>query len=40
LAAAALGDQGQPTTQSPRDSRVVGHRQHLTAVAVLGEREL
>ncbi|MDQ4033392.1 MAG: hypothetical protein M3332_14500 [Actinomycetota bacterium] len=39
LAAAALGDQDQPITQSPRGSRVVPDRQRLAAVAVLGERE-
>jgi hypothetical protein len=39
LAAAALGDQDQPITQSSRGSRVVRHRQRLAAVAVLGERE-
>jgi hypothetical protein len=39
LAAAALGDQDEPITRSPRGSRVIPNRQRLAAVAVLGERE-
>jgi hypothetical protein len=39
LAAAALGDDEEPITRSPRGSRGITDRQRLAAVAVLGERE-
>lgn len=39
LAAAVLGDGGEPILRSPRGSRVIPNRQRLAAVAVLGERE-
>jgi hypothetical protein len=39
LAAAALGDHGEPIVRSSRGSRVIPNRQRLAAVAVLGERE-
>jgi hypothetical protein len=39
LAAAVLGDDGEPIIRSPHGSRVIPHRQRLAAVAELGERE-
>ena len=39
LAAAALGEQDEPSVRSPRGSRTVSHRQRLAAVAVLNEHE-
>lgn len=39
LAAAALGDDGEPIMRSARGSRVIPNRQRLAAVAVLGDRE-
>jgi hypothetical protein len=39
LAAAVLGGGDEPVVWSSRGSRVVSARQHLAAVAVLGERE-
>jgi hypothetical protein len=39
LAAAVLGDDGEPIIRSPHGSRVIPPRQRLAAVAELGERE-
>jgi hypothetical protein len=39
LAAAVLGDDGEPIIRSARGSRVIPHRQRLAAVAELGKRE-
>jgi hypothetical protein len=39
LAAAALGDHGEPILRSPRGSLVIPNWQRLAAAAVLGKRE-